>query len=79
MWITFCQERKVDKTISLFKVRLLLKTLFICYTLLIVEKLTKTKKLKRLRKHGFRARTSSNDGKKTIARRREKGRKKLSV
>ncbi|MBU2632255.1 50S ribosomal protein L34 [Patescibacteria group bacterium] len=44
-----------------------------------MEKLTKTKKLKRLRKHGFRARTSSNDGKKTIARRREKGRKKLSV
>ncbi|MCJ7829596.1 50S ribosomal protein L34 [Patescibacteria group bacterium] len=37
------------------------------------------KKLKRVRKHGFRKRMKTRDGRKLIKRRRVKGRKKLSV
>ncbi len=37
------------------------------------------KKLKRLRDHGFLARMATVGGKKTIARRRAKGRKQLTV
>jgi large subunit ribosomal protein L34 len=37
------------------------------------------KKIKRLRKHGFRNRMNSISGRKTIKRRRNKGRKSLSV
>ncbi len=37
------------------------------------------KKLKRARKHGFLARTQTNDGIKVIKRRRLKGRAKLTV
>ncbi|PJC28168.1 50S ribosomal protein L34 [Candidatus Shapirobacteria bacterium CG_4_9_14_0_2_um_filter_39_11] len=37
------------------------------------------KKLKRARKHGFRARIKSCGGKKVLKRRRLKGRKKLTI
>jgi large subunit ribosomal protein L34 len=37
------------------------------------------KKLKRLRKHGFRSRSSSKAGSKVLKSRRRKGRKKLAA
>jgi len=40
-----------------------------------MEKLTKTKKIKRKRKHGFLHRKKTHAGRKVIKRRRQKGRK----
>ncbi|OGY32114.1 MAG: 50S ribosomal protein L34 [Candidatus Woykebacteria bacterium RIFCSPLOWO2_01_FULL_41_12] len=37
------------------------------------------KKVKRARKHGFRERSSSTDGQNVLKRRRQKGRKKISI
>ncbi|MBI2031597.1 MAG: 50S ribosomal protein L34 [Candidatus Levybacteria bacterium] len=44
-----------------------------------MERLTKPKKIKRKRKHGFRARTKTYSGEKVIKRRRKKGRKRIAI
>lgn len=45
----------------------------------MAAKFVKIKKIKRVRKHGFRVRMKTHDGRKTIARRRLKNRLKLAV
>ena len=54
MWITFCQETKLDKTGSflLIKANAFKKVSILVY-LETMEKFRKLKKLKRKRKHGF--------------------------
>ena len=44
-----------------------------------MEKMTKTKKIKRKRKHGFLKRVKTHSGRKVIKRRRKKGRRKITV
>jgi large subunit ribosomal protein L34 len=44
-----------------------------------MEKLIKLKKAKRHRKHGFLSRSKAHPGQKVLTRRRNKGRKKLTV
>ncbi len=51
----------------------------ICYTYDHMQRLTKSKKIKRVRKHGFLVRMKTHDGQKMIKRRRDQGRKELSI
>jgi len=44
-----------------------------------MERLTKTKKIKRKRKHGYMHRKKTHAGKKVIKRRIKKGRKRIAV
>lgn len=53
-------------------------SLFMVYYV-VMEKFVTLKKVKRKRKHGFRYRMRTHDGKKTIMRRRSKGRSKLAI
>lgn len=43
------------------------------------ERITKSQKLKRVRKHGFMARMKTHGGRKMLKRRREEGRKQIAV
>jgi len=44
-----------------------------------MERLTKTKKIKRKRKHGYMHRKETHSGRKVIKRRIQKGRKRIAV
>ncbi|OGH38910.1 MAG: 50S ribosomal protein L34 [Candidatus Levybacteria bacterium RIFCSPLOWO2_01_FULL_38_21] len=44
-----------------------------------MERLTKTKKIKRKRKHGFLRRKKTHAGKRVVKRRRQKGRKRIAI
>jgi large subunit ribosomal protein L34 len=44
-----------------------------------MEKIVKLKKVKRQRKHGFRAKSATHSGRKVLKRRREKGRAQLTI
>jgi len=44
-----------------------------------MERLTKTKKIKRKRKHGFLLRKKTHAGRKVIKRRIKKGRKRITI
>lgn len=46
---------------------------------IVMERLTKLKKVKRKRKHGFLARMKTHNGRKMIKRRRDEGREELAV
>jgi large subunit ribosomal protein L34 len=75
MWITFCQDAKVDKTGSLLQ----LSIFGIFWYTIFMEKFVTLKKAKRARKHGFLVRMKSHGGQKVIKRRRQRGRLRLAI
>lgn len=80
MWITPCQDCKMDKTVSfLFFMTKAFKRAIILLYFILMEKLRKMKKGKRANKHGFLKRSSSHGGQKVLKKRRQAKRKKLTV
>ena len=75
MWITFCQEVKLDRTIAIF---VYISPPF-WYTTDMEKVKLKIKKIKRKRKHGFRSRMKTHGGKKVVKRRRDKKRERIAV
>ncbi len=80
MWITFCQETKIDKTRSLLTTEAnTFKNSRILLYLKTMEKYRKLKKVKRKRKHGFLQRAKTHGGQKVLKKRRAVKRNKLTV
>lgn len=78
MWITYCQE--VNFCHHVFASSHSHFTFELNFGILSpMERSTKFQKIKRKRKHGFRSRLKTANGRKLLKRRRDKKRKRVSI